>query len=150
VTGSRPDEAWEALHDASEAMLMLFSEEGLRREAPRLSRQLNHLDPGDPELRAYRKLIDELRDLSTPTTDDQRASLRDMLEEAHAASDRYQREVRGFRNKLFTASAMMGLFLLVAGVLHAINTDIFSVCATGSTGTPYQPLSRRHALSRRL
>lgn len=24
VTGSRPDEAWEALHDASEAMLMLF------------------------------------------------------------------------------------------------------------------------------
>lgn len=133
VTGTRPDEAWQALHDASEAMLMLYDEQALRRQAPRLETQLAHLDDGDGRLLDYKKLIDGLRDTSTPTDADTRARLRDLSQATHQASDRYQRDVRALRNNLYIASLAVLLALLAAGIVHALNPQIFSLCAAKAT-----------------
>jgi hypothetical protein len=132
VSGSRIEDAWGALHRAQEAMLMILDEHALRREAPRLERELAHLPKDDPAARDDGPLIDKLRDPNMPTTPEVRRELRDLLEAAHGASDRYQRQVRDFRNKMFVACGLIAGFLLAAGVLHALNTDIVSVCAGSS------------------
>jgi hypothetical protein len=129
ITGTRRDAAWSALHDASEALLMLYDEPALRRQATRLERQLAHFDPADRHLKEYRALIDRLRDPKVEADEDMRAQLRDMLEAAHDMSDRFQRSMRAVRNQLVVACAAIGGLLIFAAGAHAFNTDIFSVCA---------------------
>jgi hypothetical protein len=92
ITGTRPDEAWSALHDADEAMLMLYDELALRRQASRLERALfSHIDRASHHFNEYHTLIHTLRDAKAEIDDTVRLAVRDMLESAHAASDRDQR-----------------------------------------------------------
>jgi hypothetical protein len=132
--GSDIEQAWRAVHRAQATLYTLYLEDELVPQAERVEAMLAEL-PGQAEpMKSVTKLISQMSSQSRPgepkPVTKPETMLRGIYERATDVSDNLQREARGLRNAMMTASLAIFLVLLTIGIAHAIDPDIVRLCAS--------------------
>ncbi len=140
-SGARIEHAWRAIHRARAALYMLYPNYELMAQAEYLPTLVSVLPESSSPLKSLTSILGKLKAEPANTTLTIRAELREVYEQTAATSEALQREARILRNALLTASAALLSIVVVLGVLHALNTEVISVCATAkSTSQIFCPM----------
>jgi hypothetical protein len=137
-SGARIEHAWRAIHRARAALYMLYPPYELTAQAESLPGLVSALPESSALLKSLTNILTKLKPEPVKPTLTIRAELREVYEQTAVTSEALQREARILRNALLTASAALLSVVVVLGGLHAVNTEVISVCAKNATH-PSQP-----------
>jgi uncharacterized phage infection (PIP) family protein YhgE len=109
---------------------MLYPGYELTAQAEYLPALVSALPESSSPLKALTGILAKLKAEPANMTLTIRAELREVYEQTASTSEALQREARILRNALLTASAALLTIVIVLGTLHAVNTEVISVCAS--------------------
>lgn len=122
--------AYQNLHAAESLMARLYDRDEVVAELPEaLARVESGLNREDARARAAASLA---RRTGSISLDPARAALSKAIEVGHNANDRDHSRLRGFRNAVFAAAALLTALLLAFGFYVAFNHDKVPLCFTPS------------------
>jgi hypothetical protein len=129
VNGTRVETAWRAIHQASEMLLLIQSEDLVHARVPEVQSTVErNLDPKDPTRVRFEKQVEDKSFMADPLPRAAREDLRVALEAAHHEQDDRYVNTRKLRNRLLLGAAVMLILLFVLAIVHALDTSFLSMC----------------------
>jgi hypothetical protein len=126
--GADIERAWVHLHEVQVTLVELAEPKDLRGELPRAYAVAKRvLEPDDPELTRLAALVD-----ATDLDDAGRDVLVNAMRSAHAAKAEQHRQLRSFRNTLFSAAGVLFFFAIILGAVGLFSPASMSLCFGGT------------------
>jgi len=146
-SGARIELASKALHRARAELFMLYEPYELEAQAEALQPLVSALPESGSVMKTLTGILAKIRGQPEQLTLAVRVELRQIYERTASVTEALQRESRILRNALIVASAALFTVTLLLGALHAVNTEIISVCSKPASSTtsfcPMGPGSER-------
>lgn len=130
-----------ALHRARAALFTLYEPYELNAQAECLPVLVSALPDSSSVLKSLTGILSHIHTSPNQVALSMRAELREIYERTAASTEALQSEARILRNHMLTASAALLTGVVVLGTLHAVNTEIISVCTNAtSSSKSYCPM----------
>jgi len=133
-TGYEVNQAWAALHVASEALLGIEDQEVIKAQLGYMAAQVETtLPPGDLRVRDYLKTLELLAPAGVKISSADRAQLRAIRQACNTATDGGHTDARAFRNTLILVGSLMAAVLVGVAIFAAVDKDFRSVFSVAGT-----------------
>lgn len=126
-TGSAVTAAWEYVHEAQAELVELESEGGLKAALPPLMAWMQDVVPADGRRKRYEQQLTEFIEGKKAVD---RTVVRQAYRDVIIANNEWHANIRGLRNRILLAVAVLGIFLCGLALWHAINPNFVSLCGT--------------------
>jgi hypothetical protein len=128
-SGSEVDEAWRALHRASQALLMVADDAVVKSQLAGMAADVvTALSPGDIREKGYLKTVEQLAVPSVEVISQQdRDQLRAIRADCDNSFDAAHADARTYRNTLVQLGAFLAIVLVVVALIAAGDTSFRSV-----------------------
>jgi hypothetical protein len=133
-TGSDDDQAWAALHAASQALLAVEAPEVVKAQLPDMKAiVVTALPPEDLRVKEYLKTLDALQQPCRAITPADRAQLRAIRQACDSSTDGGHADARAFRNTLIVLGALLTIVLAGMAIMGWADGNFRSVFAAANT-----------------
>lgn len=132
-TGFEVDEAWAALHRASQALLMVEDDAVVKGQLGDLAATVvTALDPGDIRAKGYMQTLEQLSPANvTVISHADREQLRAIRKVCDSSSDAAHGNARTFRNTLIEVGAVLAVVLVTVAIISSWDPGFRSIFAGG-------------------
>lgn len=133
-TGYDVDQAWGALHMASQALLEIETEEVVKSQLGDMAAQVaTAFTAGDPRVKDYLKTLELLAPAHVPILAADRAQLRAIRQACDTSADGGHADARAFRNTLILVSSLLAPVLFAVAIFAWSDTGFRAVFSANKT-----------------
>jgi len=127
-TGYEVDQAWAALHTASQALLGIESKKVVKSQLGDMAAQVvTAFDSGDVRVKDYLKTLELLAPARVRITAADRAQLRAIRQACDTSADGGHTDARAFRNTLILVGSLLAAVLVALAVIAALDVSFRTV-----------------------
>jgi hypothetical protein len=131
-TGYEVDQAWAALHTASQALLGIEDQHVVKSQLGDMAAQVvTAFGVGDLRVKDYLKTLELLAPADVPITEADRAQLRAIRQACDTSADGGHTDARAFRNTLILVGSLLAVVLVAVAIIASLDASFRAAFSAG-------------------